>query len=536
MPIIGLLVIIILPIIYGAFISVLFKNTESRWSVLYASGFVAMILALLVSTLVALKIDANLHIGSLIYFAILGIGALVSLPFVIISIRQKKMPKLAFNLDKRNLFFLVPAVILGIIAIFVYVPSYINDNTWEIVTTTLYSGSIYEYSSMTGKAMELGTAGLPIFNKINVMPLFYSYFASVFGLDMWLLGGIVVPAIVYIVNLSLVYQIAKEIVPSIDKAFFMVLYMIIMMAGTYLPIGGIPVTVGYAILREGYSGYAICYGILAPLILWWILKKRYMSAVILGTSFVSLVRIDRIVYAILEPIKSFTQINMAGKLVAMTLVSFIAAVILKVVKKEKIRWEIFMIPSLGISMVATKIKCFMNTRTKKLVYCLGLSVIIFSCVIFRPFNDASVAHTITKQNDEMKVCLDMIKSEVGEIYLWACDDFMYEARRLDGSVKLLYGRDDLNITLAGVDYEPQSEYIADYRKFVLNKSYNVDYLDSVYSDEEIVANACLEGVNTFVLPLGAGKERYESLLAEYGFKQITLLSDYLVYVRKDKMQ
>lgn len=534
MPVIGLLLIAVLPILYGAFISALFKNKESKWSTLYASGFIAMILALLVSILVALKLDADLRKGALIYFAILGIAAIVSIPSFIISIRQKKMPKLVLSIDKRNLFFLIPAIIMGIFVTLVYVPSYLNDNTWEIVTTTLYSGRIYEYSSMTGKAMELGTAGLPIYNKIYVMPLFYSYFASVFGLKMWLLGGIVIPAIIYIVNISLVYQIAGEIVSSVNRAFFMVTYMMILMAGTYLPMGGIPVTVGYAILREGYSGYAVCYGILAPLLLWWILKKRYVSAIVLGTSIVSLVRIDRIVYAISEPIKSFTQINLAGKLVALAMISVFAAAVLMTVKKEKIKWEVFMIPSLGISMMATKLKSFVNGRAQKIIYCLGLSIIIYSCVIFRPFNDAETTHNITKQNDEIKECLDIIKSEVGEINLWAYEDFMYEARRLDGSVKLLYGRDDLNITLAGVDYEPQSEYISDYKKYALNKAYAVDYLVLEHEDEEIVLNACHEGVNTFVLPLGAGRERYESLLTEYGFRQVTKVSDYLVYVRKDE--
>lgn len=534
MPVIGLLLIIVMPVLFGAFISVLFKNHESSWPVIYASGFIAMILALFASTLLSLKLDANLHKSALIYMAVLGIGAIVSLPFFIIGIRQKKMPKITCSFAKSDLFFIIPAAVMGIIVVFFYVPSYLNDNTWEIVSTTLYSKSIYEYSSMTGKAMELGTAGLPIFNKIYVMPLFYSYFASVFGLDMWLLGGIVIPAIVIIVNIALVHQIAKEIVSGTDKAFFMVLYLIIMMAGTYLPVGGIPVTVGYAVLREGYSGYAICYGMLAPLLLWWILKKRYVSAVVLATSVVSLVRIDRIVYAISEPVKSFVQINTAGKLVALGLVAFMAAMILSAVRKEKIRWVVFVIPSLGISMVATKLKSLITTRNHRIVYCLGLGIIIYSCVIFRPFNDAQMAHTVTKQNDEIRPCLDMIKSEVGEINLWAYEDFMYEARRMDGSVKLLYGRDDLNVTLAGVDYEPQSEYISDYRKYALNKAYFVDYLLPEHTDEEVVDNACKEGVNTFVLPLGAGRERYESLITEYGFKQLTQISDYLVYVRKDE--
>ena len=61
MPVIGLLLIAVLPILYGVFISALFKNKESKWSTLYASGFIAMILALLVSILVALKLDADLR-------------------------------------------------------------------------------------------------------------------------------------------------------------------------------------------------------------------------------------------------------------------------------------------------------------------------------------------------------------------------------------------------------------------------------------------------------------------------------------------
>lgn len=533
MPVIGLLIILVLPIIYGTFISRVFKDDNPKWTVFYASGFLAMILALLVSTLAALKLDANLEKASLIFMAVLGAGAIVSFPFFLLTIIQKKMPKVKIQFLKNNLWFLIPATIVGVATVFLYVPSVVNDNTWEIVSTTLATGRIYEYSSMTGKAMEMGTAGLPIFNKIYVMPLFYTYFAKVFHLDMWLLGGIVVPLVVFTINLSLVYLVSLEVVSDNNRPYFMLAYLMILLAGTYLPSGGIPVTVGYAVLREGYSGYAICYGILAPLFLYWMLKGKRIRAWIFLFSGFPLVRLDRIAYAVKEPVKSLREVNSSGKLIALFLAALMAAVMLTVNKKEKIKWTAFIVPSVAISMMITRLKNYIEGKTKIVVYSLGISFVIFSCVIFRPFYDADYAKGITKQDEGVRDCLLIISETVSDVNIWAYEDFMFEARRVNGMVKTLYGRDDMNVTLAGVDYEPVSEYVSDYAIFMKNKTYGIDYLIQEHSDMEVVEAALKEGVNTIVLPQGSNREGYEATFETVGYAFSFETDEYIVYVRKD---
>lgn len=533
MPVIGLLLLLVLPILYGSFFMRVFKEDNPKWTVVYASGFITMILALLASVLVALKLDANLEKSSLIYMVVLGAGALVSLPAYVLNIIQKKMPKIAFSFSKDMLWFLIPAILVGLAVAFVYVPSVSNDNTWEIVSTTLATERIYEYSSMTGKPMELGVAGLPIFNKIYVMPLFYTYMAKVFHIDFWLLGGIVIPAIVYVVNLSLIYLIAEEIVPISKRPFFMIVYLMILLAGTYLPMGGIPVTIGYAVLREGYCGYAVCYGVLAPLFLYWVIKEMRISAWIMAFSVFGLIRLDRVVYGIKEPIKSLADINTSGKLMALYLGAILVALILTVNKKEKIKWIAFLIPSVAISMMITKMKSYIEGKGKNLVYWLGISFIIFSCVIFRPLYDASPSTGITKQDENVRACLEKISESVPQINLWAYEDFMFEARRVNGNVLTLYGRDDMNVTMAGSDYEPVSEYVSDYSMFTKNKSFWVDYLILEHSDIEVVEAAYKEGVNVIVLPQGSNREGYEATFETVGYAFSFETDEYIVYVRKD---
>lgn len=533
MPVIGLLLLVIVPLFYGISVCILLKNKDAKWVTIYASGLLMMILVALFSVLAALKLDANLQKASKLFLILIILGVAVSIPFAIYGILSHKLPSIKIDLNKKDLWFVVPAILLGLAVCFVYVPSIANDDTFEIVSTTLANGRIYEYSAMTGQMMEQGTAGLPIFNKIYVMPLFYSMLCHIFGLKMWMLGGMIIPAIVYVINICLIYEISVELfVDKASRRFFMIVYMLFLMAGTYLPTSGIPVTVGYAVLRQGYSGYAICYGIMLPLVMYLLLKRHILQALLMSLSVLGTVRLDRIIFRLREPFDSLRNVNSAGKLVGLYLIAVIAAVVWVYTYKGKINWLAFLLPSVAVSMMFTLVRSKIEGRKNNLIFSLSTALLILSCVLFRPLYDAEITPSFTKENKNYKECLTNIKAECTDVTLWAYEEFMFEARRLDGSIKTLYGRDDMDGRMVGLDYEEVPDLAEDYSKFIKNKSYWVDYLELEHSEDAIMKGATSYGVNVIVLPGTANKEAYEELFAKYGYMYAWEMNSGVVYIRR----
>ena len=144
----------------------------------------------------------------------------------------------------------------------------------------------------------------------------------------------------------------------------MILYMLLLMGGTYLPKFGVPVTLGYPILREGYSGYAVAYAVVAPTAFLLFLNKKYAGAVVTLATAAAFLRVDRIVFVLLDSYKNLNDIHSAGKLAGVYVGAVIAALMLKFAKNDKINWRALLIPSVFVAYICENLRiCLPKKRS-----------------------------------------------------------------------------------------------------------------------------------------------------------------------------
>ena len=494
MAIVGILLFLTAPLLFGVGISSKCRERNVGCLKGYLVGFLSLFVMMFAETLAMLKLDLSLKVYEWIVVATLA--AMAVLGALLLALRRPVFAKP--RIEKRMLWFLVPAVLLFAYSYFYLVPSFANNDTWEFVATSVAKGRVFEYSSMTGRRM---IAGLPIFNKIQVMPLLYVVLADFFGIPVDVSAGVLVPAVVFVLNLSLIYAIGRELGCS-DRSYFMILYMLVLMSGTYLPSFGVPVTLGYAILREGYCGYAVAYGVVIPAVLLLLLKKKYMWAAVTLATAVPFVRIDRIFFALMSPVKSIAAVNVAGKIAGVYLVAVIAALIYKAVKGMAIKWQVLLIPSIFVSYITEKLKDCLIKKRDIVLYSVGVAVIILSAVNFEPFDDSVTCFEKKAEDAKVLACLDDIKDGV----IWAPVEFVSAARRLDGNTETLFGRDDNNPLMAGIDFENDEEMAREYKLAGFNIKAGEYQYRTENSTEFIIDSAVSEGVKYFVIPSQEGYE------------------------------
>ena len=404
---------------------------------------------------------------------------------------SKKTPAAAF--DKTNLFFIIPAIMLGAVSYFLFAPSYVNDDTWEVVSTTVYHGTLYEYSAMTGEEV---VKGFPIFYKIYIIPMLYSCLCGFFNLSQRLLLSFLMPSILLFLNLNIIYAISKECRIT-NKPVFMLLYMLLLMAGTYLPDNAIPATVGYALLREGYSGYAYAYALAIPFSVLLCIKKKYLSSVISLVPILGLVRLDRIFYALKEPVKAYVSINTAGKLIGLYLVAILVPALMRKLKNNQAPKPLFFLPTTLIAYTGEKILTLTDGRRAKVLYLLSLSFIIFAAGNFTLYGDAELLSE--ELNFEKSVKEELKDNSDTEIKIWASEDFMATVRRILPNIRVLYGRDDVSNMMNGLDYEDPSEHVLDFSNSYKNMHAAKDFFyESELTTEEALIEAYKEGVDLYI--------------------------------------
>lgn len=526
MAVLGILSLLMVPYLCGTMEMFILKDRKAGMVRTYATGFLSVFAFLLVCVLASLKL--NLSFENLERIFLLGTGILtaVSLPFPVISILKGNFANTPKGHSYKCLIFLIPAVLLGAFSYFLLDPSYINDDTWEVVETTLTTGTFYKYSAMTGNVME---AGLPIFYKTYVMPMFYAIVCDFFNLDMWLVGGLIIPIIAYFLNISLVYKLSEHIFTenSQHRYYFMCVYLCVLFAGTYLPSVGIPVTAGYAVLREGYTGYGVAYGVLWPLAIEALLNRKYFRGCFNLVSVFALVRLDRVFFNFTKGLAdTYTSINSAGKLVMVYIVSIVALVSVHVVKKEKIRVTLFFFPSVLIATAIAKLCNLINEKKMRIAFSLGAAVILFACCNFNPCKDSKDMISIKREEPELARIMESLNVNYPQkkLCIWSTDEIMSEIRRHHGECRVLCGRDEYVTEMAGLDFEEVSKYDRDYRKFVENKTYGMDYLVLSKPEAKIVSLGVQDGANVIILPSSCITDELSSLLVlECGFTKADCL-------------
>lgn len=523
MPFVGIVFIFISSVLTGTLITAVFRERNSNYVVRFATGFLSLFVFLMLVILVGLKLDFDLNKLALTYLGVISVVSVASLPLLL----KEGIRKPVLEIKKDNLPFVLLAAVIGFISYIILAQSFVNDDTLEIVTTAVSTNSVYKYAALTGKEM---VNGLPIFNKVYAVPMFYAVFTKLFGVNRFLMILVIIPAVVYITNVLLVAQIA-DYIPLVNKNRFMIFYLILLVSGTFLPTFGIPVSMGYAILREGYSGYAIIYGILVPIIVLYVLRKKYIVAAINIGFAISLFKIDRVLFALLDFFNSFEMMKSAGKLMALFLISILVMWIISKKEETKADCRLILMPIAFVSYVACIIIDKLPSKKERTVYSLVMVFVFFACVNFQPYAGGKALPAYISELNEVTKCVSELRNECAELKIYASTETMTYARVGSDNTEVLFGRDFDSTYMLGTDYENKSEFISDYDKMIKNIYKGFEYLVLDNTKSDVFDAMIKEGVNAIVISSECNADIVATEMEASGFKYKGVYGKYKVYGR-----
>lgn len=498
---------LIIPYLCGKTVTFITGDKEAEPVSVYLQGLITIFLWFFVILLIALKLDWNLNRLAVISM----LPVLAPTFFGLLFALKGKDYKLFVNIGiKDKLFLIIPSAVLGIFSIFFLDCSFANDATPEIVRTTLENGSLYVYSALDGNLME---NGLPIFNKISIIPMFYAVLSRIFSVDISVIIGLIMPIFTYFINVVLAYKIIKTVVKGKHVYIFFYAYLLLLVSGTFLPGIAIPVTSGFVLLRQGFTGYTWAYCVVSLFALYLFRRKQAVRGVICLVALIGLVKLDSIYYAFLSFKESYTSIGLSGKLWIFFLCCILYNIYIAVIDKDKFRFEFLLSGSLFIAYTIISVyEKYIEDKPKQRRICFlaWMAIAALASVSFFPFKGAHFTASFDGVPKEVKNSLDFLsswhESEIPEgrkLTFLAPKEYMYVARRYTSLVSPVYKRNVIEPLLTGYDYENEAEGAKDL--VVAIDGIMSDYAD--YSEDDvycaIVSNTLLDNIDVIVLPAEA---------------------------------
>ena len=497
-----ILLILVIPYLVGIALIMILGQRNRKGPIAWILGVLFLFVCFLVSLLVSLKLDYDVN-GMMRLFKIVAISFTVgAIPAFIAYIR--KIPFDAPPITKRTLIWFVPTVVVGVVSIFLIGPSYANNATLELVRTTIESGEVYRVSALLGTDME---AGLPIFSKIEILPMVYVLLCRNFSVDPEIMILYIVPAIAYFANITIMHEIARKLVSEKARALFMLTHLCVLIGGTYLPKFMTPVTVGWPLLRQGYSGYAWAYGVAIPMLILMFLDKRPVLAAVSGASVLGLLRLDRIFFVLKDFPQSFLQMNQAGKLFILYVLALAIWIIKKPAKRKDARFTFLS----GSAIMSTVVCDLYEKLGEKRIFAASAMILTLAGVGWFPFKDAV---SVPKAP-----CVDYSSLMQGKdsIMLWAPENVMEYARRKNAKIKLIYGRDMFDEGLIGLNYEEYSKSQYSLYDIMWMTERTMDPKKEELLVGMIDENPALERVDVVLLPMENTTEKISMALVHRGF-------------------
>jgi len=508
---------ICVPYILGTALTVIMGDRGLRGPGRWVFGSLAVFAFFYASLLIELKLHGSLSDLCRVFGVVITAVTGGSLPVFLYAFYKGYVKFVKF--DVHMLPWIVPALILGVVSVCLFKRSYINDITIETVNTTLYTGKIYEYSSLLGIKME---AGLPIFNKIEIVPMFYACLCSIFGTDIRFITDIAAPIASYISNLVIMWEISAYLVKDKHRNLFMIFHLFLLLAGTYLPANAIPITVGQPLLMQGYSGYAWGYGVLIPAIVLVLLQKKYLLGGLFLIPLTGLIKLDRLFFEIRDINVNFGLMKYAGKLLILYLVSLIWWIV-RLRSNHKTSLIAFLS---GTAIVSTTMVDAYEFVGSKKSFVVSMMLVILACCSFTPFKDADFIW------EGHRTDISVVKSERGETVLWAPESVLDDARRQDASIFPIYGRDMYNNMLRGTNYEPYSEGAYElYDMMDVLETYSDEYVESLFVPK-IEDNRELDKVDVVMIPIDTVSDKIKKAIEQRGFDHTEESGRFLI-MRKD---
>ena len=512
-----LVLFVIVPYVLGTALTIIFGERNARGPLRWVVGILSTFACFFMCLLIELRMDGSLDDLCRIFSIVLVSFTAGSVPVVIFGFVKKRVR--IQNIDEGIAVWFVPAFVIGLISMFLFEKSYVNDITIETVQTTLYTGKIYEYSSLLGIKME---AGLPIFNKIEIVPMFYACLCRLFNVDIFTITKIIAPCATYVANLAIMWELSAYLVREKHRNIFMIFHLLVLLSGTYLPTVAIPTTVGYPLLVQGFTGYAWGYAVLVPAMVLVLFQKRYVLAGLFVVPFLGLIKMDRIFFTFRDFFTTYHSVNTAGKLFALYLV----AVVFWVLRRRKKKMPVWAFLSGSALICATLIEAYELVGAKKR-FVVYAGIIILACCSFAPYKGQKTVF------NEEKYDFNQIKGNTGEATIWAPDNVMDKVRRENPALFPIYGRDEYNSMLLGTNYEPYSEDVKflEYAMSIL-QVYSDEYVESLLCPG-LETNGALNEVDIVMIPLSSVSEKINMTFVKRGFSYCQEYNNYLIMRRYD---
>ena len=274
MYIIGIILLFILPYAAGCVCKGILRWKETSQIETYLIGFFFLFFLQGVILAPCVLLNLGFSVACMAMMAVMGAVFVLGMTLFAVSyIRMKKMAeceekrKAPWRLKDKFLF--VGALLVYVVLIVRMIPGMNllrDDIVLETVNTTVSTGTMFIHHPLTGMVMD---GGMITSKKIVTLPLFYSVFVQLFGIEakyfLYLAVNVLVLGCSYYVGVLLLNKVT---VPSRGKLYaYWLVYGLLILAGDYHKS-----TLSYRLLYQGYEGTTICFGVMIPYLLYVILS------------------------------------------------------------------------------------------------------------------------------------------------------------------------------------------------------------------------------------------------------------------------
>lgn len=265
MEILGVILWFVMPAVAGYTVcNILRWKKETNQIETYLIGFFFLFFMQGVIFVPCVFANLSYRMATMGIFALQGVLVVLALVFFLLNLKKKK-EKADPTYSKKDQFFMVTAVLIFVANVVrMAMSSHVlrEDMMLETVKTTVQTRTMFQYHPLTGCMME---AGMISSKKIVTLPLFYSSFVSMTGIDAQLFLQVVVGAFVLALS-SLSASLIYTRVAAVNQKklhLFWSIYGLLVLAGDYHP-----ATLSYRILKQGYLGETICFAVILPYLLY----------------------------------------------------------------------------------------------------------------------------------------------------------------------------------------------------------------------------------------------------------------------------
>lgn len=163
-------------------------------------------------------------------------------------------------------------IVICILRIIMEIPDVTGDFTLETIRTTLYTDSIYQYDSLTGKLLE---EGMPIRQQILTMPFFLAFLSEFFEVPITDVLYKVVPCYVLLISVLVYSRYAGTLFvkKKENQMIFVFVISFMLLVGDYARM-----TPAALMLHQGFTGYALCAGVIIPFAVYSCMNKKWLMA------------------------------------------------------------------------------------------------------------------------------------------------------------------------------------------------------------------------------------------------------------------